>query len=187
MRLILSLILSLAAGALVGVGLYFLDLQGFYLVVAMPILTGTIVGFATALPLLKRNPPVVPIAIIALIGGLLAMGVYWVLQYNAYNEQLIETVRDSDPRASDEEVAEIIADYQQDEFNATGLPAFIAEYAEVGFGIGRVTSGDSNSIEIKGNLAYIYWAVEIIIVAIAAIGTAVGRTRQEAVMAAQPA
>lgn len=180
MRLILSLILALAAGAIVGVGLYFLDLQGFYLVIVMPILTGTVVGIATALPLLKRNPPVLPIAIIALIGGLLAMGVYWYLQYNAYNESLIETVRDGDPRASDEEIAEIIADYQQDEFDTTGIPAFIAEYAEIGFGIGRVTSGDTNSIEIKGTLAYIYWGVELLIVAIAAIATAVGRTRATA-------
>ena len=180
MRLILSLILSIAAGALVGFALYFLDLQGFYLVILMPILAGTIVGFATALPMLKRNPPVVPVAIIALLGGLLAMGVYWYLQYNAYNEQLVEMIGNANPRASDEDIAEMLAEYQQDEYDSTGFPAFLAEYAEVGFTIGRVTSSDSGSIEIKDTLAYIYWGVEILIATIGAIGTAIGRTRATA-------
>jgi hypothetical protein len=178
-RFILSLILAIAAGVGVGVALYFLDLQGFYLIIAMPIFAGSIVGFAAALPMLKRGAAVVPLALIATLGALLVLGGYWYLQYDAYNQAITKSIEDSGTQAKSSDVQELIAEYQQDEYGTTGFPAFLAEYAEVGFSVGRVGSSSGSSLEIKDNLAYIYWGIEGVIVVVAAVATAISRTRKE--------
>ncbi len=184
MRLVLSLLLSVIVGIGVGIALFFLDLQGFYLIVAMPILAGAIVGFATALPMLKRGAPIVPVALIALIGGLLVMGGYWYLQYDSYNKTIADAIASSGAPAKAEQIQALITEYQQEEYGTTGFTAFLAEYAEVGFTVGRVGSSSSSSIEIKDNLAYIYWGIEVVIVLVAAVATGIRRTRKEGAAAA---
>jgi uncharacterized protein YxeA len=174
MKWILSLILTIIAAVLVGLGLYFADSVGFYLILLMPFLAGAIIGIAAVLLHIKQNPPVLLLVVIAIIGSLIAMGVYWGGQYNAYNQQLVEVVQDSDPRATPEEINELIAVYQQEEYGSTGFTAFLAEYAEIGMSIGRPGSS-STGIPIQGNVAYGYWVVEILIVAGVAISTALRR------------
>ncbi|MDX2141426.1 MAG: hypothetical protein SF123_25295 [Chloroflexota bacterium] len=174
MKWILSLILTIIAAVLVGLGLYFADSLGFYLILLMPLLAGAIIGFSAVLLHIKQNPPALPLVVIAIIGSLIAMGVYWGGQYNAYNQQLVEVVQDNDPRATPEEINELIADYQEEEFGSTGFTAFLAEYAEIGMSIGRPGSS-STGIPLEGNVLYGYWIVEILVVVGVAISTALRR------------
>jgi hypothetical protein len=174
MRYLLSLILSVAAGIGIGLALYFLDLQGFYLIIAMPVLAGAVVGFAAALPM-KRESASVPLAVIALIGGLLAMGSYWFMQYDVYHQANAPLIAGNNTPSKNEEGGsddenKVTVGYSVEEFTT-----FVEEYAEVGFTISRATSASSSGIEIKDNLAYIYWGLEIVIVLITAIGTAISR------------
>jgi xanthosine utilization system XapX-like protein len=178
MKWILSLILTVIAAVLVGLGLYFADSLGFYLILLMPFLAGAIIGFAAVLLHMKQDAPASPLIVIAIIGSLIGMGVYWGAQYNAYNQQLVEVVQDNDPRATPEEIQELIAEYQQEEYGSTGFTAFLAEYADIGMSIGRPGSS-TTGIPIQGNIAYGYWGVEILVVAGVAISTALRRRKAD--------
>lgn len=163
MRLLLSLILAAAAAVGLGFGLFLLDSQGFYLVGLMPLLGGAILGFVVRLPVPLTWTRTAPLMLIALLAALGMMAVYWYLQYDAYQNTIVATVQENQPSITREEVLSRIDEVQMETYGVSGFPAFVMDYAETGFTIGRVGSSDSSSLEFKGNLAYGFWIFELVI------------------------
>lgn len=196
---IISLILAVIAGGLVGGGLVLADKIGFYLIVVFPLLGGTIIGFAAALPYLGRKaassnptaigggladvvvrdnrPAAMTLIIIALLGAIIASGVYWAGSYLVVQEDFISLIQQEDASITREQAAQFIDLYYQDTYNTTGFPGFLQEMAASGISINRASSSSSGGITLQGNLVYIYWAVEILLIAGFAIGTALSRGR----------
>lgn len=164
MRWILSLLLAAVVAVGVGYGLFFLDTNGFYLIFVMAILVGAVVGFFVSLPMAGKQVATAPLAIIGILAALGTMGVYWYLQYDAYQNGIVEEVQRRRPSLTTEEALAVISDMQQEQFGSSGFQAFLAEYADVGFGVGDVGSS-STDMQIQGNIAYGYWGLELIIAA----------------------
>jgi hypothetical protein len=175
MRWIFTLILPTAVAVGIGFGLYLLDTVGFYLVLLMPMLAGIIVGFFVCLPTARRGAPGFPLVVIALLTSLVMMGAYWYFQYDHYLTTIIEAVQEQNSSVSREKALELIDQIQMETYNATGFVAFVMDYAEVGFNIGRVGSSDSSNLQIQGTLAYIFWAGEILIAVVSAVVTVLRR------------
>lgn len=196
MRLILALIATLIVAVAVGVGLYYIDSLGFYFVVMMPLLAGAVVGGTAGL--VGGRSAVVGLILVAVVGALLAMGVYWGAQYIAYRITLTEAYLNPNSSATQQEAAARIelpdlvryalgplnADQQeaaarielleQRTYGVTGPRAFLAALAEQGLSISRSTSS-SGGIELKDNLAYGYWILELVIAVGFAAFSAVNR------------
>ncbi|MCL4250895.1 MAG: hypothetical protein KJ065_22275 [Anaerolineae bacterium] len=169
MRWILVLLSAVLGGILVGLAMYFLDKVGFYLIILMPILAGGIVGVATYLPVVRQSVPTLPLIVFAVIGGLIAIGIYWYGQYNDYNEQLIGLVQEQDSTATREDALALIETFQRTEYGSTGFQAFLADYAETGFSINRVAR--SSGLEIQGGMAYAFWGFEaLVLIGMAIVG-----------------
>jgi hypothetical protein len=172
MRLILALIATLIVAVAIGIGLYYIDSLGFYFVVMMPLLAGAVVGGTTGL--VGGRSAVLGLILVATVGALLAMGVYWGAQYIAYRNALTETYMKTDTSATPQEAAAQIELYEQRVYGVTGPRAFLAALAEQGLSISRSTSS-SGGIELKGNLAYGYWIFELVIAVGFAMFSAVNR------------
>jgi hypothetical protein len=172
MRWILVLITTVLGAVLAGLGLYFTDQLGFYLVILMPILAGAIVGIGVNLPVLRAKVPTLPLLIFAIVGSLAAVAIYWFGQYNAYSEALISAVQEQDSSITREQAIDFIEEIQIDEYGSTGFQAFVSDYADVGFSI---TRSGSSGIEIQGDIAYAFWVVEALVVMFFAILTVVRR------------
>jgi len=167
MRWILVLLSTVLGGILVGLGMYGLDKIGFYLILIVPLFAGPIVGVATYLPVVRQNVSTAPLIVFAIIGGLIAVGVYWYGQYYDYNEQLIALLQEQDKSATREDAVAFIEMIQQEAYGSTGFTAFLANYAETGISINRKSS--SSNLSIQGEYAYGLWGLE----ALALIGMAI--------------
>lgn len=175
MRWILTLILPTAVAVGIGFGLYLLDTIGFYLVLLMPMLAGIIVGFFTCLPTARRGAPGFPLVIVALLTSLVMMGAYWYFQYDNYLNTIVAAIQEQQPSVSREKALEVIDQVNQETYNTTGFVAFVMDYAEVGFSVGRPGSSDSSNLKIDGNLAYIFWGGELLIAVVSAVVTVLRR------------
>lgn len=163
MRLIISLILSLAGAVGLGYGLFLLDSQGFYLVGLMPLVGGAIVGFLARWPIPLYWTRSAPIILNAMIAALVMMGVYWYLQFESYNSTIVAAIQEQDSSVTREEALKIIDEVQMETYQTTGFTAFVMDYAEIGFSVGRVGSSEGSQLEIQGNLAYGFWIFEIVV------------------------
>jgi hypothetical protein len=176
MRTFLALLAAIISGILVGLAMFFLDRAGFYLVLLVPLIGGSLIGTVVRAAGGNRTRTLV-LVVCAILGGVIATGLYWFGQYNDYSEQLIEQVQQRNRTATREEALKIIETIQQDEFGSTGFPAFLADYAEMGISISRV--GSSSALDVQGNFAYALWAGEALLLIVMAIATV--RRRQQAV------
>ncbi|MCC6615797.1 MAG: hypothetical protein IT320_20165 [Anaerolineae bacterium] len=187
MRWILVLLSAALGGILTGLGMYGLDKAGFYLVLIVPLFAGAIVGVATYLPVVRQNVATPPLIVFAIIGGLIAIGVYWYGQYSDYNEQLIALVQEQDKSATREEALALIEEIQQTEYGSTGFTAFLADYAETGFSISRIAG--TSDMDIQGEIAYGFWGLEaLVLIGMAVISVA--RRKQSGIskrLSAEPA
>lgn len=175
MRWIFTLILPTVMAVAIGFGLYLLDTVGFYLVLLMPMIAGIFVGFFACLPTARRGAPTFPLVVIALLTSLVMMGAYWYFQYDHYLTTIIEAVQEQNSSVSREKALELIDQIQQETYNTTGFVAFVMDSAETGFSVGRPGSSDSSNVKIDGNLAYIFWAGELLIAAGSAVVTVLRR------------
>jgi hypothetical protein len=165
MRVILSLICALVVAVVVGGLLYLADSIGFYLILLMPLLAGTLIGFATYLPALPGRVPTFPLLVIALVGCVVAAGVYWGATYVVgYQQSFMDEASSRFPEASDEELRQFLSEVELQETGTTGFPAMLSFLAEQGLSISRATSSSSDSgILLEGNLVYGYWILEIVL------------------------
>jgi hypothetical protein len=199
MRLILSLILTLIAAAVVGAAMVLLDKIGFYLIIVVPVFGGFIIGFAAALPYLGRKaravssglgtglsssvvlddrPSRLPFIIFTLLGVLIAQAVYWGGSYIMFQDEVVALIVEQEPSATREEVLSYLDTINMEEFGTTGFPAYVQTLAEEGISINRATSSsDTGGINLQGGLAYAFWVIEALVMWGIAISTAFGRAR----------
>ncbi|MEZ4668368.1 MAG: hypothetical protein R3E39_10675 [Anaerolineae bacterium] len=177
MRWILVLLTAIISGVLVGLALFFLDAKlHFYLVLIFPMLGGIIIGAATYLPVVTKQVATLPLIIAAFIGCAIAVAIYWGGQYLTYQDELVATIQETDPTATREQALELVGEFEESVYQTRGFVAFLKAYAETGITINRATSSSDSGIELKDNLAYGFWIVEIILMVGAAI---VGIVRRE--------
>lgn len=195
---VLSLILGLLAGGLVGGAMVLLDKVGFYLIVLVPLIGGAIIGTAIALPYLGRKartvssglgtglsgnvivddrPSRLPLIIVALLGTLVAVSVYWVGSYFVYQEDFVTFVAEEDPSFTREETLELLELYLVEEYGTGGFVGFVQDLAASGISINRATSSSSGGINLAGGLAYAFWVIEALVMWGLASSSALGRAR----------
>lgn len=143
-RLLIGAVLMIAV---IGIGIGFVRQQfGFYLILLFPALMGA-AGGLLGRGLKAQTGNVVMGVLFGVVVGLLIYAVFRYADYYFFIQKLT---------------------------NVLAVPTF-AEYlelsAEVGLSIGRVTS--SNRLPLEGQAVYIYWLVEIGIVAVTAIFAAI--------------
>ncbi len=200
--IVLSLILGIIAGGLVGGAMVLLDKVGFYLIIVVPVIGGTIIGFAIALPYLGRKtravssslgtglsssviaddrPSRLPLIVIALLGTLVALAVYWVGSYFVYQEDFVTFAAEQDSSFTREESLELLDSFLVDEYGTGGFIGFVQDLAAAGISINRATSSsDSGGINLAGGLAYAFWVIEALVMWGLASSTALGRARATA-------
>lgn len=171
MRWILVLFTAVISGVIVGLALYFADVQiGFYLIVLFPLLGGFLIGAATYLPVVTKKVATLPLIAAALVGCVIAIGVYWGGQFLTYQESLIQAVQEQEPNLTREQALEVFGNLQENLFESRGFEAFLKDSAVAGISISRATSSsDTSGIELKGNLAYGFWIFEMVVMVGAAL------------------
>lgn len=197
--IVLSLILGLIAGGLVGGAMVLLDKIGFYLIVVVPVFGGAIIGFAIALPYLGRKaravssglgtglsssvivddrPSRLPLIIVALLGTLVAMAVYWGGSYFVYQEDFVTLAQEQGAGFTREEALGFLDTILVEEYGSGGFVGFVQDLAAAGISINRATSSsDSGGINLAGGLAYAFWVIEALVMWGLASSTALGRAR----------
>lgn len=197
--IVLSLILGLLAGGLVGGAMVLLDKVGFYLILVVPVFGGTIIGFALALPYLNRKtravssglgtglsssviaddrPSRLPLIFVALLGTLVAMAVYWVGSYFVYQEEFVTFAAEQDSSFTREEALTLLDMYLVEEYGTGGFFGFVQDLAASGISINRATSSsDSGGLNLAGGLAYAFWVIEALVMWGFAASTALRRAR----------
>jgi hypothetical protein len=173
---ILMLVVAVVVGAIVGGILWAIEhFTGFYLVLAFPIFAGFIAGGALSVVIKsgKVRSPIIA-GLCGIIAGLVMYGVYhYATYYVSYREEWRQFLIEEGFNPTDEELEQIINDWQQEQYGSTGFMAYMNEAAQIGFSITRATASSSSSgIEIKDTFAWVYWGVEILIVAAIAAVTA---------------
>lgn len=179
--LILMLIASIVAGVAAGLALFAVEFYlNIYLVVVFPILGAALVGGLLVLVIRSskiRNPLLA--GLIAGLGGLVMMGTYHFTAYfigfrgevrTAIEEEISEAVTDAD-------LDEFINSVLKDEVGQDGFVGYLQYSAREGISITRATTTSSTGgIQLKDNLVWIYWGVELLI----AIGVAWGIAAKQA-------
>lgn len=161
MKFLGHLLLMIMVALLTGAGVYLLDQYGLYFIVLIPLGIAAILSTTLIFPAAYYNPPKIWLFIVGIVGIGAAFGAFWGIQYNSYLSDLRAEIRADNRLAtlSNEDVNKLIADYQEDEYGFTGFQAFVAERAEMGF-----TLDLDPPLEISGQGAYIYWAIEMLVV-----------------------
>ena len=197
--IVLSLILAIIAGGLVGGAMVLLDKIGFYLIVVVPVFGGAIIGTALALPYLGRKaraassslgsglsssvivdnrPSRIPLIIVALLGTLVAISIYWVGSYFVYQEEFVTFAAEQDSSFTREESLELLDSFLVEEYGTGGFVGFVQDLAAAGISINRATSSsDSGGINLAGGLAYAFWVIEALVMWGLACSTALSRAR----------
>lgn len=175
--IILSLIAAIIVGGIAGFLMALAEQNGFYLIILVPLIAGALVGFATFLPVIRQqDTPSAPLIVAAIIGGLVAVGVYWYGLYTLQINDAVASFQEEDSSVTREEVVEFIDEYLESEYGQTGVIGFVMDYAESGFSINRTLgSSSSGGIDIQGTVAYIFFGVEALLLIGAAVGTVVRR------------
>ena len=198
--IVLSLILGLLAGGLVGGAMVLLDKVGFYLILVVPVFGGTIIGFALALPYLNRKtravssglgtglsssviaddrPSRIPLIFIALLGTLVAMAVYWVGSYFVYQEEFVTFAAETGFLIhAGKEALTLLDMYLVEEYGTGGFFGFVQDSgASVSRSTAPTSSSDSGGLNPCSGLAYAVWVIEALVMWGFAASTALRRAR----------
>ncbi len=167
---LLLLVLAVVAGAALGGILFAVDYYiHFYLVLMFPILAGAIAGglLARGVYSAKVRSPFVAF-IVGLVCGVLIFAVYHVASYYVGFRGDVRAiyVENAGEEPTDAELTEFIDFVLEDEVNDTGFVGYLKLIAKDGFSITRTASSSSSGIDLQGNAVFIYWGVEILIVAL---------------------
>ncbi len=169
MRLLLCLIVAAVAGAALGAALWGLDRVGAYFVLIFPMVAGFLIGGATVLPMTGRKTATLPLLVLALLGGAIALSVYWGGSYLSYVEDTVTLIQTEAPKTTREEAIDLMNTFLESEYGSTGFQGFISDYAALGLSINRSISSTSSGIELQNETAYAFWIIEAVLLLGAAI------------------
>ncbi len=199
MRAISALIVAVIIGVIAG-GLLFTAeaVIGFSLIIAFPAIAGFIIGYAVKL-VAGQSLGGGARVLAALVGGLVALLVYWGGSYVYYQSTFVDFVRadiegvtydesfnadsflttlkatvgmpvDENEEYSTEELIAALRETEEEAHGMTGVPAMFSLYAESGISISR-SGSSANGLNLTGVLAYGLWVIEALILLGVAIGT----------------
>lgn len=176
MRYIGMFLIVILVALVSGLVMYAADRAGFYLIVLLPILAGSLIGVAAVGLFLKDTAPLhVSLFISAIIGCGICLAIFWGGQYLDYHNALVATIMAEIPNLTRPEAETLLAEFQQTEWGTTGFGAFMADRAAAGISISRVAS--SSSIDLKDGMAYAYWIGEAILMLAFAVFTVFRRDK----------
>ena len=174
---VLTLVLAIVGGAVLGLIVYFVS-QFIYLICIFPFLIGGIFGYLLTLGVdLGKVRSGVYVAIAGIIGALVFLAAS---RYPTYAIDFKSDVRDeledfagAGVEVTDEEVNEFADFILEAETGATGYWGFLQLEAKEGISIGRRST---DLMTLDGTMAWVYWAIDFLIIAGFGIILGVGRT-----------
>jgi hypothetical protein len=176
--LILMLMATIVGGIVIGAVVAFVD-QYIYLIFVFPLLMGVIAGglIAWIVRVGKVRSPFVAI----LFGILIAAVVYGVYHYGTYyleRQKIVAQISSEQGISADAAQSSFDAGLQN-EVGATGFIGYKQFVAKQGITFVSTTYGSSSdAVPIQGNLVYVYWAVEFLIIVLVAAGVARQQARK---------
>lgn len=165
MKYIGHALLILLVGVLTGLLAYWLDSAGLYFIVLIPLGMGALLSSAVVFPSAYYDPPKAWLFVVGLIGFVALFGTFWGVPYNAYMSDLRADILDDDEKLTPVEVNEIIFEEQEDDYGVSGFQAYLAQVADIGFTIDL-----DPPLDVTGQGAYIYWGIEMTVVALITFG-----------------
>lgn len=175
MTVVRNLVTVLLISAIVGGVLFLCDtILNFYLPIIFPIAAGSAIGVATYAASLNKRLSTLVLLLLALIGVAVTSATYWGGSYAWYRNQLITEIMAVDDLVQREKAAQLLDEFHQDAYGTTGFTGFFADLAEAGFSITRLSSSDAG-IEIRGDVFYVYAALEVVLMLAFAVMAVVRR------------
>lgn len=171
---LLMILFGLAGGLLAG-GLVFGISRIIYLIILFPIGMGMAAGYLIAKAVRVGKVRHAGVAALAAVGtGLLIYGAFWVGEYLAFRsevrefimEEMVAEFGESDALAANQ----IVDRFLEEEVGSGGVGGFVLLSAREGMELGRI--GRGQMLNIGQTLTWIYWLVEIVIIAAVAAGIA---------------
>jgi hypothetical protein len=177
---LLALLIAAVLGGLVLGAITYLISQAVYLIILFPLGMGAGGGMVVAWGVYrgKVRSPMVALG----FGILAAMIVYGTYRYADYRYGFRGDLRDEiedafGERVSDTELRLLEEQFLQSEVGETGFIGYTKLYAREGFSIFS-GSNEEGGITLKGNVAYLYWVVELLIAGGVAYETTRGGARR---------
>jgi hypothetical protein len=177
-------VVAVVIGAILGGIIWAIEhFASIYLIVAFPIIGGAAAG--AVLGLVARGSGLRNLFLIVLggiVAGLVMYGVYHFASYyvSFRSEARTVMVEEFGGEPTDGEVDEFVNSFLQDAVADTGFMGFMKLAAQEGITITRTVSSSGSGFTLQGTLAWVYWAVEILLAMGIAASTAWRRVTQEA-------
>ncbi len=160
---VMSVGFGLVAGAVCAVAFHFVG-RLFYLVLLFPLVWGLVIGAATAAGVRTgkcRNSAVGLVA--GVIAAVASFGIFQTLENRHVHSAVLEAVGKEAALPKDVDVYD---EFLQQKHGGTGFMAHLSARAEMGMNISRAGRGGKDSKPmISGMGMYIYWFVELAIIA----------------------
>ncbi len=175
----IALVLATLIGSLVIGGIVFAVSHLIYLIVLFPLLMGAIGGGLLVL-VVKSSKVRSPIlaGLFGLILGIGIVGVYRFAEYYIdFRNEITNSIRESEGQdISQQDIDEFIDLSLEDETGSSGFVGYLKYAASLGTTITR--SSGSSEMQLDERATWIYWGIELLIVALIAAGMAFGAARQ---------
>lgn len=178
---LLLLILFVLVGGIVIGGILFAASRIIYLVVLFPVIAGFVAGTVMTVGVLQgkiRNPFIAIVFSLAM--GIVIYGTYFYGKYLIFQQVAYDTLVKQSGKNVDRATALDLFDklVLQPETGSTGFVGFVKFAAKAGIQISPVASSSSSTTPLTGAGAYIYWGVEMAIIAVIAAGIAGTQARK---------
>jgi hypothetical protein len=176
---LIALLLVTIIGSLIVGGIVFAVSHLIYLIVLFPLLMGVIGGgiLVGVVKGTKVRSPIIA-ALFGLIIGVGIIGVYRFAEYYIdFRNEITTSIRESEGEGvSQQEIDEFIDLSLEEETGSPGFVGFLKYSASLGTTITR--SSGSSEMQLDEKATWIYWGVELLIVALVSAGMAFGAARQ---------
>lgn len=175
---LIGLILATIIGSLVIGGLVFAVSHVIYLIVLFPFVMGALGG--GLLSLVVKSSKVRSPFIAGLVGLILGVGIIGVYRFAEYyidfRNEVTSVVRaeEGGEDVSQEEIDQFIDEVLEEEVGSPGFIGYIKYSATLGTTISRTSS----EVTLDENATWVYWGVELLIVALFCAALAFGAARQ---------
>jgi hypothetical protein len=174
---LIGLILATIVGSLVIGGLVFAVSHLIYLIILFPFVMGAIGG--ALLSLVVKSSKVRSPIVAALFGLILGIGIIGVYRFAEYyidfrNEVTTAIREDGGEDVPQEEIDQFIDESLQEEVGSPGFIGYIKYSATLGTTISRTSS----EVTLDETATWVYWGIELLIVALFSAGMAFKAARQ---------
>jgi hypothetical protein len=178
------LIVAILSGFILGGILWAIDhFTQFYLVLLFPLIAGSIAGGALRLTVSSAKVRNAVVAFFCgIIAGLIMFAVYhFATYYVSFRGEVRDALAEQGtPAADDAELDTLINEVLQSDYKDSGFTGYLRYAADQGINITNFgpSSSSSSPMELKGDIMWGYWVVEILIAAGMAAFVAVRATRE---------